>query len=116
MAQRCPGPPPLLSGGTTVESGVSHQTENDDFPAIKKTVLSTVTSQGCGVTSLIIGSYIDMSGVDPELLGKLERLVILGTNLKQQQLVVIFTGVSEGRKMEKLDIGWNNLSRVYPGL
>ena len=85
-----------------------------------QSILSTVTSQGCGVTSLIIGGYIDMSSVDPELLGraviKLERLVILGTNLKQQQLVAIFTGVREGRKMEKFDIGWNDLSGVYPGL
>ena len=61
-----------------------------------------------------------MSGLDPGLLAravtKLETLEVIGTKLTQQQALAILTTVSEGSKLTKLDISWDNLSGVDPGL
>ena len=61
-----------------------------------------------------------MFGVDLGLLAKavtrLEILDVGSTRLTQQQVVVIVTAVSEGGKLTNLNISWNNLSGVDPGL
>ena len=59
-------------------------------------------------------------GVHPVLLAKavtkLDTLNVKYTKLTQQQAVAILTAVSEGSKLTKPDISWNNLSGVDPGL
>ena len=79
----------------------------------------TSVSEGSKLTELDI-SCNDLSGLDPGLLAravtKLETLEVIGTKLTQQQAVAILTTVSEGSKLTKLDISWDNLSGVDPGL
>ena len=71
------------------------------------------------------GTVLDMDsntmfGIDPELLAKvvtkLEKLDIDDTELTQQQAAAILTAVSEGSKMTELNICWNDMSGVDPGL
>ena len=58
----------------------------------------------------------NVSGVDAELLAsaviKLETLEFSNTQLTQQQIVAILTAVSDGRKMTKLDISFNDMSGI----
>ena len=58
----------------------------------------------------------NVSGVDAELLAsaviKLETLEFSNTKLTQQQIVAILTAVSDGRKMTKLDISFNDMSGI----
>merc|ERR1712240_378616 len=58
----------------------------------------------------------NVSGVDAELLAraviKLETLEFSNTQLTQQQIVAILTAVSEGRKMTKLNISFNDMSGI----
>ena len=79
----------------------------------------TAVSDGSKLNSLDISDN-DLSGVDPELLAKtvtkLQTLEVTLTKLTHQQAVAIFTAVSEGSKLSKLDIGHNDLSGLDPGL
>ena len=81
-------------------------------------ILSAV-SEGSKLTKLIISSN-NLSGVDPGLLAKavtnLETLNIANTELTQQQAAAILSNVSEATKLNELNIRWNDLSRVDPGL
>merc|ERR1712089_26372 len=58
----------------------------------------------------------NVSGVDAELLAraviKLETLEFSNTQLTQLQIVAILTAVSDGRKMTKLDISFNDMSGI----
>ena len=62
----------------------------------------------------------NMFYIDPELLAKvvtkLQKLDVMDTNLTQQQTEAIFTAISEGSKMIKLNIAENNISKIDPGL
>ena len=79
----------------------------------------TAVSEGSKLVKLDI-SCNNLSGVDTRLLAKvvtkLETLDASFTKLTQQQSVAILTAVNEGSKLTKLNIGWNNLSGVDPGL
>ena len=81
-------------------------------------ILSAV-SEGSKLTKLIISSN-NLSGVDPGLLAKavtnLETLNIANTELTQQQAAAILSNVSEGTKLNELNIRSNDLSRVDSGL
>ena len=79
----------------------------------------TAVSEGSKLPKLEI-SDSNLAGVDPVLLAKavtkLDTLKVKYTKLTQQQDMTILTAVSEDSKLTKLDISWNNLSGVDPGL
>ena len=79
----------------------------------------TAVSEGNRLTKLSI-SHNDLSGIEPELLAKavtkLEFLNVINTKLTQQQVVAIFTALSEENKLTELFISENDLSQVDPEL
>ena len=88
----------------------------------KKTVTSVLTV----ICSLEVNDIylkmddIKMSGVSPELLAKavarLDGLDISDTRMTNKRAKAIFTAIIEGSNLTKLNIGFNNLSRVDLGL
>ena len=88
----------------------------------KKTIISVLTV----ICSLEINDLylkmdgIKMFGVSPELLAKavtrLDGLDISDTRMTNKRAKAIFTAIIEGSNLTKLNIGFNNLSRVDPGL
>ena len=88
----------------------------------EKTILSVlivICSQGCQGMILKLNNK-NISSVDTELLAgattKLDSLEISNTKLTKHQIVAILTTVSEGHKMTKLNISFNNMSGVDPEL
>ena len=65
-------------------------------------------------------SNVNISSVEPRLLaGKvkvLETLKVRGTQLTTEQIETILAAISEDSRLKSLDISWNNLSSVKPGL
>ena len=90
---------------------------NDEQTIIS--VIKVICSKVCQGIILKLNNK-NISGIDAVLLvgavTKLETLEISNTKLTQQQIVAILTVVSEGRKMTKLDINFNNMSGVDPEL
>ena len=58
----------------------------------------------------------NISGIDPKHLAravtKLEPLQFSNTKLTQHQIVAILTSLSDGSKMTKLDISFNDMSGI----
>ena len=81
--------------------------------------LDVICSQGCQGMILKL-NHKNISSVDTELLAgamtKLDSLEISNTKLTKHQIVAILTTVSEGHKMTKLNISFNNMSGVDPQL
>ena len=96
-----------------LEIGMSELTQQ------QTAAIFTAISEGINLTTLDIREN-DLSGVDPELLANavtnLEKLNIEFTELTQQQAAAILSNVSEATKLNELNIRWNDLSRVDPGL
>ena len=84
----------------------------------QQAVAILTVSEGSKLAKLDISGN-DLPEVDPGLLAKavtkLKTLDISDTELTQQQAVTILTAFSEGSKLTKLYISWNNLSGVDPG-
>ena len=80
-------------------------------------VLNVICSKGCQGMILKLNNK-NISDVDTELLAravtKLDILEISNTKLTRQQIVTIITAVSDGSKMTKLDISFNDMSGIDP--
>ena len=121
-----------------IESTLSEEVSQTimDHPVLRKFELSeeNYTQTIISVLNVICsrsveGTVLDMSGmssrnnlsgVDPGLMAKavtnLETLDIRASRLTSHQAAAVFTGVIEGSKMTELNIDWNDLSEVDPGL
>ena len=86
---------------------------NDEQTIIS--VLNVICSGG-GQGMILRLNNKNISGVDPKLLAravtKLETLEFSNTKLTQQQIVAILTSLSDGSKMTKLDISFNDMSGI----
>ena len=106
----------LAKAVTKLETFEVRYTELTQQQAVK---ILTAISEGSKLAKLDIG-WDDLKEVDPGMLAKvvtkLETLKVGITKLTQQQAVAILTAVSEGSKLATLDINWNDLSGVDPGM